>query len=373
MKPSGPEIESIMAALEARHGIDARGSLALRARLEQAVAELPAPSSSPHAPHRDEAFLDAVAQRLRVGETRFYRDPEQSDAIASVVVPSALATGRCRVLSAGCSTGEEAYTMAMMIAALDDQTASWDVTGMDVSGASIEVARRARYPRESFGSLPAHLRPFVVERDDELEIAPEIVARCQFVLGDLLSAPLPGPFHLILCRNVLIYLADDAAFRLLDRLASSLTRGGVLVVARSEVQLARQAGLDAIDIGSPPIVAFTRRSIRTPDTMEGMGPAPPSRMPSSRVPPSSIPGPPSSVRLVIAQGDAPDAIVARGQALLLRGAALIEIHLVSDPRDPAVVSAIRRFVAAARAVGAQCVPGSEASARSLAVLGVVLA
>ena len=386
MKSSGPEIDAIAAALQARHGIDARGSLALRARLEQAVIELPAPAS-PRVPHRDEAFLDLVAQRLRVGETRFYRDPEQCDAIASSVVPSAMATGRCRVLSAGCSTGEEAYTMAMILAAADDGSGgsdAFDVTGIDVSAASIEVARRARYPREVAASLPSNLRRFVIERGDEVQVVPEVVARCQFVLGDLLSTTPSGPFHLILCRNVLIYLAEDAAARVLERLASSLTPGGVLVVARAEVQVARRAGLEPIAIGLPKIVAFTTRTLRasltketlTKETPEAIGPAPSSRL--SRVPPSSIPGPPSIVRLIIAPGDAPDAIVARGQALLARGAALIEIQLSTlptdarDPRLATAVPAIRRFVAAARAVGARCIAGSDATARALASLGVAL-
>lgn len=364
MKPSR-DIEAIALALQARHGLDVRGTLALRARLEQAVLELPE-SAGP--PQQDEAFLDALAQRLRVGETRFYRDPEQSDALARDVIPRALATGRCRILSAGCSTGQEAYTLAMLVAARDpDPAVVWDVTGIDVSASSVEVARRARYPREVAGLLPAELRRFVLERShQEIEVAPEVAARCNFAPGDLLTTPLNGPFHLVLCRNVLIYLSDEAAQRLLDRLALNLTRGGVLVVARAEVQLARRAGLDAIEVGSPPIVAFTRKNIRTPDTLEGIGPAP-----ASRAPPSSMP--PSSVRLSITLGDDPADIVARGQKLLARGAAHIEIHLAADGHDArlaALAPAIRRFVAAAQAVGARCVAGNKLSARALQAIGV---
>ena len=172
--------------------------------------------------------------------TRFYRDPPQLEGLAAALV------GRVkpRILSAGCSTGEEVYTLAMM---LGDS----DVVGIDMDARNIETARRASYPdAELPPRLRRHLLGSVVEKS--------VVARCRFIAGDLLRTGLFGPFDAVLCRNVIIYLDEVVALELLDRLGRALAPEGILLVARAEILLARRVpSLMAFELAED-VVAFRR-------------------------------------------------------------------------------------------------------------------
>lgn len=172
--------------------------------------------------------------------TRFYRDPAQLDALALALSGRA----RPRVLSAGCSTGEEAYTLAMMLG-------ECEVVGVDLDANRIATARGAKYPG---AELPLRLRRYL--RDGVVD--PNIVARCRFVTGDLVRTALFGPFDAVLCRNVIIYLAEDVALGLLERLAHALAPDGLLLVARAEILLARRvSSLRACSLAED-VVVFRR-------------------------------------------------------------------------------------------------------------------
>ncbi len=174
--------------------------------------------------------------------TRFYRDAEQLEAL----VPALSARPRVRALSAGCSTGEEVYTLAMMLPASE-------VVGIDLDPANIATARAARYPG---AELPPRLKRYLT--GDVVD--PAVAARCRFLHGDLRRTGLFGPFDAILCRNVVIYFDEAEALALLTRLAGALSRDGVLLVARAEIPLARRVeGLAAFEL-APDVVAFRRRA-----------------------------------------------------------------------------------------------------------------
>ena len=355
------DVDAILSALEARHGIDpASSELALRARVELALSELGTPA------HLDAGFLERVAQRMRVGETRFFRDQEQLDALARGAIPRALARGRCRALSAGCSTGEEAYTLSMLIEHARDERrdVDWEVIGIDVGEASISLARAGKYARSALASVPAQHRRCFVDRGEEVSIAPSIASRCAFVVGDLLTLALPAPCDVILCRNVLIYLADAASKTLIERLVAALDDEGVLVVARAEAPVVRRSGLFAIgaDAGRAAIAGFSRRKRSRP------------RPPARKIVKTPIDdSPPSRVRLVLDADSPPEAIVARGQALLARGAGMLELYApneIPEERLRALELPLLRLVAAARALGAHCVTADDATARLLSALGV---
>jgi chemotaxis protein methyltransferase CheR len=364
--PPRIDVDALVRALEARHGLDLRGGLALRARIEHALAELPAGTAvSP----LDAAFVDRLAQLLRVGETRFFRDAAQLDAVTAAVIAPALAAGRCRVLSAGCSTGEEAFSLAMLCEqARGEGQGVWDVVGIDASRDSLAIARAGRYPSAAAAAIPSIARRFVREEGDTVVVDPELRARCHFVEADLLTAPLGGPFHVVLCRNVLIYLADDAALRVLDRLAGALAREGVLVVARAEIPLARRAGLPVVTIGRPSLTVFGARERATAakKSAASIGHAP-------KIAPVEDAAPPSRVRIVVDRKHA-DALVVEGQALLARGAAIVELHVPRTTESiVAIARPLQRLIAAASALGARCVASDARSARLLAEAGVELA
>jgi len=336
MKTDAERIEELAAAVRARHGIDPLASVAIRARFEVAAKELP---KEPR-----EAYIDAIAARLRVGETRFYRDGAQLEAVIGALSPR----DRVRVLSAGCSTGEEVYSVAMLLELAN--VATFEVAGVDALVDSVSTARSARYPASALSSVPPRLRRFFVERGSEVEIASTIATRCRFALGDLLTTPLFGPFDAILCRNVLIYLDDDVALKLLARLAGALSADGVLCVGRAEVGIARRVtGLFATTLPGD-VVVFGRQ-----------------RVESVRPEPLDL-GPPSRVRLIVRRDDRPDEIAERGLALLETGSAIVEVTIVGScdaARVAELAVPLRRLASAARALGGELRATDENTARVL--------
>jgi chemotaxis methyl-accepting protein methylase len=381
-----PDAEEIAKALAETHGLDPRSSLALRARFELALAEpISERESGP-------ALLARLAQRLRVGETRFYRDHEQLEALATTLFPRAIEAGKLRVLSAGCSTGEEAWTLAAMLedarlgagAGAGERPFAWDVLGIDALGESVSRARAATYPASAIAAMPRRLGRHFVESAGEVRPSPALLARTRFGEGDLLAMPLGGPFGLVLCRNVLIYLEEPAALRLIERLAAQLTRDGVLVVARAEVPLARRAKLPIVELGGR-LVAFSRA-----DAPPASRAAPSSRVaPSSRASapssraraaPSAPPvrptkdeeAPPSRVCLEIDERSLAS-IVARGQAMLAAGAPVIELRIaarLSHAQLHEIEAPLRRLAAAAKALGSRCIAADDATARAFAAAHV---
>ncbi len=362
--PPRLDADALACALAASHGIDPRGSLTLTARFELALAEEPALAAG------GPAELARLAQRLRVGETRFYRDPPQLEALFAWALPRAIAAGKLRVLSAGCATGEEAWTIAAILEeARQARPFTWELNGVDALPESVERARAGRYPAEAIARLPRKLRRHFELHGEEASASEALRAHCRFFAGDLLGAPLYGPFGLVVCRNVLIYLEEAAARRVIERLASQLTRDGVLVVARAEVPIVRRAGLSPRQLGGE-VVAF-KRSGAPASTRP-----PPAPRAADRPPLPALElhdqGPPSRVRLDVDAANV-EALVARGQQLLAAGAPMIEVRV--SGRLPAaqlemIAATLRRLVRAADALGARCVAADDATARTLAALGL---
>jgi chemotaxis methyl-accepting protein methylase len=347
--------DEVAEALRARFGIDPRGSAALSQRFALALKEIPGDV-------RDPRWLSSIADRLRVGETRFYRDGAQLDALLERVLVPALDRGSCRVLSAGCSTGEEAYTLAGLIQSAIAKRSSranarWEVVGVDASAESIETARRAKY--EAPADLPSELRSLFAAG----AIAAGIAARCRFSRVDLLEPDLArklGKFDAIVCRNVLIYFREEQALAVVARLAQCLEPEGRLLVARAEVPLARRSKLH-VDASSvlPEVVMFRNEPI----------------LPSSQAikPVVDEPAPLSRVRLVVGPDDRGAAVASQGSVLLSRGAPVVELVIVGEvdeARANDLGPPLRRLAAAARALGARVAAGDPHTLEALRRLSV---
>jgi chemotaxis protein methyltransferase CheR len=189
----------------------------------------------------DARLATRVTEALLNNETSFFRDMAMFDAMRDNVLPSLRSAGtalkRLRIWSAGCSTGQEAYSLAMMLA---DDEASWDgwridILGTDVSAATVTRARRGAYSQfEIQRGLPVRtmLRCFT-QAGDEWVIDPALKQRVRFGAHNLLD-PAPGRFDLILCRNILMYLQPEARRAVFDRLAVALEPGGVLMLGAGE-------------------------------------------------------------------------------------------------------------------------------------------
>jgi chemotaxis protein methyltransferase CheR len=183
---------------------------------------------------RDEEALAALVERAVVGETCFWRHPEQLDAIRALL-PS-LGPGPLRLWSAGCASGEEAYTLAMLLgeAGRDDAR----VLATDVSADALAQARAGRYGHWSARRLPQALRERWLEASGhELEVAPALRARVELARHNLVKDPAPGAFDVVLCRNVLIHFAPATAAAVVRALFGAVRPGGLLVLGPVELRL----------------------------------------------------------------------------------------------------------------------------------------
>ncbi len=191
---------------------------------------------------RDE--LPFLAQEITVGETYFFRHIDQFRAFAEIALPQRMrAQGsrrRLRILSAGCASGEEAYSLA--IAARDVVLdGSWVVSiqGVDANPAMIEKAARGRFSVWSLREMPADVerRWFRAEgRDVALDDA--IRASATFEVRNLVEDDpdlwQPGAYDVIFCRNVMMYFTPEAARGVMTRIARALAPGGYLFLGHAE-------------------------------------------------------------------------------------------------------------------------------------------
>lgn len=180
--------------------------------------------------------IGELARTLTVSETYFFRDRGQFGALDALV--RELGGGsRLRLLSAGCSSGEEAYSLAMAVAEVTEVRPS--VVGVDVNPAAIAKAREGSYGRWSLRETPVHARSrYFVERHGRHVVVDSIRRGVRFERQNLCAKDAPvwrrEAYDIVFCRNVLMYLTPEAARGVLARIARSLAPGGHLFVGHAE-------------------------------------------------------------------------------------------------------------------------------------------
>jgi chemotaxis protein methyltransferase CheR len=191
--------------------------------------------------------LERLVNAITVGYTWFFRDAGQL-ALVETLLGEKLARGRpARLWVPGCSTGEDAYSLALVAARLGREV---EILGTDVNSASLERARRGSYREFSLRELdPRATGYFSRQRDGSFELSAAVRSRVTFARHNLTERP-PTPqgaaqWDVILCRNVLIYFTRDAAAAVMDALAGALSPGGYLVLGASEVVFDAPPGLEA--------------------------------------------------------------------------------------------------------------------------------
>jgi chemotaxis protein methyltransferase CheR len=196
----------------------------------------------------------ALARALTVPETYFLRNPEQFLALAEVVLPQRMgaagATGRLRLLSVGCASGEEAYTLAMVVRDVVPAR-SWQVSivGVDINELVLQTARRGRYGPWALRAVPDHLRQRWFRSDGQTMVLDEEIRRAvRFVERNLVDDDaelwVPDAYDVIFCRNVIMYLTPECGRTLLDRMIRSLAPGGFLFMGHAESLRDRGAALE---------------------------------------------------------------------------------------------------------------------------------
>jgi chemotaxis protein methyltransferase CheR len=189
-----------------------------------------------------QALLDEVT----IPETHFFRNPPQIRALRAHVLPELLRQGQAgkklRIWSAGCSTGEEAYTLAMLVRELLPEQAGWDIRiiATDISTRALDSAREARYAERSFVMTdPVDQRRFFYLDADARQyvVREEIRELVEFRHHNLVTeAPpfTPGELDIVLCRNVTIYFDRATTKNLMNRLHRCLRDGGYLFLGHAE-------------------------------------------------------------------------------------------------------------------------------------------
>jgi chemotaxis protein methyltransferase CheR len=196
--------------------------------------------------------LAALVETLVVQETYFFREVEALEALADAVLPARLARGseRARVWSAACATGEEPLTLAMLL----EQRGMLDrveIVASDISASGLARAREGVFGGRSLRAIPDTMRARYTTPlpGGRVKVRPELVEHVDWRnvnLVDTQAVAALGLFDAIICRNVLIYFADEGCVRVAKSLREGLAPDGVLVVGASE-SLLRLALFECVD------------------------------------------------------------------------------------------------------------------------------
>jgi chemotaxis protein methyltransferase CheR len=184
---------------------------------------------------KESDILNEFLDRMTINVTEFYRNAPRWEVLEKKIFPRLLSKNKkLRIWSAACSTGEEPYTIAMI---LSNQVPLSQVSIMatDLDKNAIEKAKRGIYPERSLNEIPASIKSKYFTKDGTFyRIADEIKNTVKFQQHNLLSDPYDAGFDLIICRNVLIYFTEEAKNGIYNRFSNSLKSGGVLFVGSTE-------------------------------------------------------------------------------------------------------------------------------------------
>jgi chemotaxis protein methyltransferase CheR len=186
---------------------------------------------------------DRLLERLLTQETSFFRYPDVFDALEKKVLPE-LHTKKfwesprqLRIWSAGCSTGEEPYSIAITIAETLEGAETWNVhiLATDVSRQALQHAERGVYFRRNLQHVdPRHIERYFTRVGDQYTIKPRVRSMVSFAPLNLAQTVYMGRFDCIFCMNVLIYFSDEGRNALIQRFYESLEPGGYLFLGHAE-------------------------------------------------------------------------------------------------------------------------------------------
>ncbi len=221
------------------HGLDQALNTAAHASLAELYADAVAGGSA----------WELILAHLTIGETYFFRNGPQFDALRQQIIPDILdrraATRGLRVWSAGCATGEEPYSLAMTIGDLLPDASLWHVSilATDINPQFLERAREALYGDWSFRETPEDMRArFWAKEQNRWRLRPEIRRMVSFARLNLAEPCYPSIINgtsaidLLVCRNVTIYFDEATTRQVVERFFNALAPGGWLIVGHSEPQ-----------------------------------------------------------------------------------------------------------------------------------------
>ena len=186
---------------------------------------------------------EALIERLLTQETSFFRYPHVFDAIEKKVLPELHVKKfwenprMLRMWSAACSTGEEAYSLAITLSESLDFAEAWNIhiLATDISRKALKDADRGVYSRRSLGELtPKHIENYFAKVGDQFMVKPRLRNLVTFAQQNLVEATYMGRFDVIFCMNVLIYFSEEKRKHVIKHLYDALEPGGYLVMGHAD-------------------------------------------------------------------------------------------------------------------------------------------
>ncbi len=284
-------VEAAITALREWIGLDAAtigtSSLAraIRGRMESlGVVD---PDAYAATVRSDPAERDRLVEDVIVAESWFFRDRQVFAFVADVAATLAALPGRppVRILCAPCASGEEPYSVAMALLDAGLRPEQFTIDAIDISRAALDRAARGRYSANAFRNADSTFRDRWFRMDGATAVIDERVRSCvRFAWANLLGDRIPderGPYDVVFCRNLLIYLTPEARAgveRTLDRL---LRPDGILVLGAAEPPILKG---DWIPAGAASLFAL-RRGVHLPPPAPAPTPAARRPQPAAAVPP----------------------------------------------------------------------------------------
>lgn len=217
-------------------------------------------------PYQNDEFQE-MFNRITINETSFFRNEPQLDAFERKILPQIIEsrkdTKRLRIWSAACSSGEEPFTLAMILhRTLGIRLADWtiEILGTDISEKVLETAQSGRYTDYAMRSTPSLVKQRYFKQDGPYyEVDATIRSMVNFELlnlKDKAGARRHGIWDVIFCRNVMIYFDDAMKKQVLGTFAEQLSPGGVLLIGHSETIRGGEAPFAAMPY--PEAFAYTK-------------------------------------------------------------------------------------------------------------------
>lgn len=215
--------------------------------------------------------IESLAGHLVIPETYFFREPRTMEVLEHQVLPRLIQTRqgskpRLRIWSAGCSTGEEPYSLAILLKGLLPDIEEWEITllATDISHRSLKKAMAGIYTRWSFRNTDHDFQNayFRKIKEGHYALKPEIKDMVTFSQLNLATDPYPSLWNhtaamdLIICRNVLMYFTPEVAGRVVDNFYRCLVNGGWLLVSAAESPLIGSVPLRAVDF--PGVIVYRK-------------------------------------------------------------------------------------------------------------------
>ncbi len=195
----------------------------------------------------DKSMFEEFVNYITINVSEFYRNPDQWKILDETIIPELISKfgKNLKVWSAACSTGDEPYSLVMALSRHIPLN-QIKIFATDLDKQVIAKAKVGLYSEKSIASVPDDFKKkYFTKVGPSFKIADEIKARVEFKEHNLLKDAYPTDYHLIVCRNVLIYFTEEAKDEIFRKYSNSLARGGMLFIGSTEqIMNYKEVGFD---------------------------------------------------------------------------------------------------------------------------------